>query len=238
MINVAARAVEALPISYAFGAGMLATVNPCGFVMLPSFAAFYLTAGTEGGGTTGRRLGRALLMGLLVSLAFVATFGVAGLLLAAGGRVIVEWVGWAGLAIGLALMGLGAYQLAARRSLLAGFTSGARVRRRASVGGVLAFGVAYAVASLSCTLPVFMVVVASVFVTAGSYVESALRFVQYGLGMGLVLTAITLGVAAARAETVRAVGTILPYVESAGNVLLIFAGAYLVWYWTALGGLL
>jgi cytochrome c-type biogenesis protein len=237
-INLAARQVEALPVSYAFGVGMLATINPCGFVMLPSFAAFYLTARSDGEGSTARRLGRALVMGLLVSLAFVVTFGVAGLAIAGGGRFIVEWVGWAGVAIGLALIALGSYQLATRRSLFAGFTSGVRSQRRSSLGGVMAFGVAYAVASLGCTLPVFMIVVGSIFIGAGSYLESVLRFVEYALGMGLVLTLVTVGVATARVQTVRTVGAVLPYVESAGNVLLLFAGAYLVWYWSTQGGLL
>lgn len=44
-IGLFGRLVDALPVSYAFGAGMLASVNPCGFIMLPAFAAFYLTAG-------------------------------------------------------------------------------------------------------------------------------------------------------------------------------------------------
>ena len=53
--------VTARPVPYPFGAGMLAIVNPCGFVMLPAFAAFYCTLG-DGGGTIGfgRRAGRAI----------------------------------------------------------------------------------------------------------------------------------------------------------------------------------
>lgn len=235
-INAFARQVEALPVSYAFGAGMISTVNPCGFIMLPSFAAFYMTADAneERGGA--RRLLRSLQMGAIITVAFVVTFGVAGIVISGGGRFIVHWIGWAGLAIGVALIALGAYQLVTRRSLFAGATANVRVRRSSTVRGVLAFGVAYAVASLGCTLPVFMIVVGSVFTGAGGYVESVGRFVQYAAGMGLVLTAITVGVALIRAQTTRTVGRILPYVESAGNVLLVFAGSYLVWYWTR-GGL-
>ena len=32
-----------LPLGFAFAAGMVATVNPCGFVMLPAFLTMYLT---------------------------------------------------------------------------------------------------------------------------------------------------------------------------------------------------
>ena len=236
-INAFARQVEALPVSYAFGAGMVSTVNPCGFIMLPSFAAFYSTAGATAAPSTGRSLVRALQMGAIITAAFVVTFGLAGLVITGGGRFIVHWVGWAGVAVGFALIALGTFQLVTRRSIFAVTTSNVRVQRSATTRGVIAFGIAYAVASLGCTLPVFMIVVGSVFTGAGGYVESVGRFVQYAAGMGLVLTAITVGVALVREQTIRTVGRILPYVESAGNVLLVFAGSYLVWYWTR-GGLL
>ena len=238
-MNIFVRQVDALPVSYAFGAGMLATVNPCGFIMLPAFAAFYFTSdGATDGPSTGRRLGRALQMGALVTLAFVVTFGLAGLVISAGGRFITEWIGWAGLAIGAALIALGVYQLATRRSLFANATAGVRLQRSATPGGVLLFGAAYAVASLGCTLPVFMIVVGSVFSGTGTYLESVSRFLEYAAGMGLVLTVITLGIATFRQQTARVVGRVMPYIESTGNVLLVFAGGYLVWYWTGQGGVL
>ena len=37
--------VDLLPVGYAFGAGMVSTVNPCGFAMLPAYLAFYLGTG-------------------------------------------------------------------------------------------------------------------------------------------------------------------------------------------------
>lgn len=237
-INAFAGAVDALPVSYAFGAGMLATVNPCGFIMLPSFAAFYMTAGDGGDPGAARRVLRSLQMGAIITVAFVVTFGLVGIVLSSGGRFIVHWVGWAGLAIGVALIALGAYQLVTRRSLFANATANIRVQRSSTTRGVIAFGVAYAVASLGCTLPIFMVVVGSVFTGAGGYLEAVSRFVQYAAGMGLVLTVITIGVAAVRQQTIAVVNRALPYVETAGNGALMLAGAYLVWYWTSPGGLL
>lgn len=237
-LNLASERVDQLPVSYAFGAGMLATINPCGFIMLPSFAAFYITSDGELDLPQTQRLLRATFMGLLVTLAFVATFGITGIVLTSGGRFIVEWVGWAGLAIGGALVVLALVQIGTGRSLLAGATSNVRVHRAATTRGVLAFGVAYAVASLGCTLPVFLVVAGSVFTGSGSFIDSVGRFVQYAAGMGLVLTIITVGIAAVRDQTVRFISRVMPVAETAGNVLLLFAGTYLIWYWTTRGDLL
>ena len=237
-INAFARQVEGLPVPYAFGAGMMSTVNPCGFIMLPSFAAFYTTAGAGEAPNAARSVLRSLQMGAIITVAFVVTFGLAGVIISGGGRFIMHWIGWAGLAVGVALIALGVYQLVARRSIFGGATANVRVRRSSTTRGVIAFGIVYAVASLSCTLPVFMIVVGSVFVGTGGYVESVGRFVQYAAGMGVVLTVITVGVAVTREQTTRTVGRVLPYVETAGNVLLLFAGSYLVWYWTGDGGVL
>lgn len=224
-INVFATWVRALPVSFAFGAGMLATVNPCGFIMLPAFAAFYFGAGAGDAAPLPRRLAQALQVGAVVTIAFVVTFGLVGLLVTAGGREIVRWSGWAGLLVGVALAAFGLYQLVTRRSLFANLTAGVRVSRSRTLRGVLAFGFAYAVASLGCTLPIFMLVVGSVLTGEGGYLGSAWRFVEYALGMGAVLTVLTVGVAISRAPVVRLVGGVLPYVHGVANVALIFAGS-------------
>lgn len=230
-INLFATWVRVLPFSFAFGAGMLATVNPCGFIMLPSFAAFYFAA--DGGETPSlvRRIAQALQVGVVVTLAFVVTFGLVGLVVTAGGRGIVRWSGWGGFAVGALLVAFGLYQLVTRRSLFANVTANVRVSRSRTFRGVLTFGVAYAVASLGCTLPIFMLVVGSVFTDGSGYAASAWRFVEYAVGMGAVLTVLTVGVAIARAPVVRLVSGVLPYIHGVANVALIFAGSYLVWYW-------
>ena len=48
-----------VPLGYALVAGMVASVNPCGFVLLPAYLGYYLG---DGRGSTGVRghLGRAL----------------------------------------------------------------------------------------------------------------------------------------------------------------------------------
>ncbi len=40
--------VAVLPVGYAFGAGMVSAVNPCGFAMLPAYLSLYLGAREDG----------------------------------------------------------------------------------------------------------------------------------------------------------------------------------------------
>lgn len=230
-INVLAGWTRMLPVSFAFSAGMIATVNPCGFIMLPSFAAFYLVSEDGTPRPLPNRLIRAVQMGLLVSVAFVLTFGVMGLVVTVAGKQLIGWTYWGGLLIGIALLSFGTYQLVTRRAVFANLTSGVRVSRSRRATGVLTFGFAYALVSLGCTLPIFMLVVGSVFTGQAGYASSTWRFVEYGAGMGAVLTLIAVGVAVARQPVVRFVGGALPYVHGLANLALMFAGAYVTWYW-------
>ena len=55
-------------------------------------------------------------------------------------------------------------------------------------------------------------------------------FVVYGLGMGCVVTALTVAVALARDGLVGRLRPALPYVSRASGALLLLAGAYVAWY--------
>ena len=73
-----------LPIFYAFSAGMVATINPCGFAMLPAYIAYHLGLADESKSALARSTyGTA--MGLVATLGFVTLFGSVGLIISAGG---------------------------------------------------------------------------------------------------------------------------------------------------------
>lgn len=148
-----------IPFALAFTAGLVATVNPCGFAMLPAYLAYFM--GTEDQGRTHgpRTVGRGLVVGGVVSAGFLTVFGVAGVLITLGVQAVVGALPWAAMVVGVAVALLGVAMLAGLEpaSSLPKLASGGPSR---GLGGVYVFGLSYAVASLSCTLPIFLVVVA------------------------------------------------------------------------------
>jgi cytochrome c biogenesis protein CcdA len=235
--------VEWLPIGYSFGAGMISTVNPCGFVMLPAYLSLYV--GLQGSGSShpsvSRRVGRALLVGLTASAGFVLLFAVIGTAVSAGGSFLIPAMPWMAVVIGLGLAGFGLAMLAGR-GISVGFvgrvTSKIRAPSSASIVGFFLFGLAFGAASLSCTLPIFLMVVGSA-VASGGFLSGLVQFVSYGSGMGLVLIALTLGIALFREGIiVGGLQRALPYVERAAAVLLVVAGSYIVYYWLVKGQLI
>ena len=229
---------SALPIGYAFGAGMVASVNPCGFFMLPSYISYHL--GTEEPAfaqmSSSRRLFKALLLGAIATLGFVLVFAAVGSLISLGGQWMIRVFPYAGIAIGALLVVLGGWLLVTRRTL--GIMAASRVvaPRERSLRGVFLFGVAYAIGSLSCTLPIFLVVVGSSLASQG-WGASFGQFVSYALGMGTILVLVTIGSALFQGALAQRLRAAIPYVHRASAMFLIGAGAYLVYYWVFFVGL-
>lgn len=225
-------------ILYAFTTGMVATVNPCGFAMLPAYVSYYLATseGNPGPSRTLPRLLRALLVGGTLTAGFLALFAVAGILISLGACVLIGAMPWIGLLVGVGLVVLGGWLLLGGHVSLPGLPQ-PRVRRERSLKGILLFGVAYGLASLSCTLPIFLVVVGGTFTRQGIGGGLA-QFLAYGLGMGVVLMALTLGLALFEGVLVGYLRRLMAYVERAGAILLLGAGAYIVYYWLTVGQLL
>ncbi len=232
-----------LPVGYSFGAGMVSTVNPCGFAMLPAYLSLYL--GTQEDKFYQRSIAlrtlKALFVGLTVSAGFVLLFAIIGAGVSAGGRFIISAMPWIAIVIGVGLAILGLWMLAGR-AVYAGFLAklASRIGDPRSIGvrGFFLFGVAFGAASLSCTLPIFLVVVGSALATGG-FLSGLVQFVSYGMGMGLVLIVLTLGIALFKEGIVlTGLRGLFPYVERVAAVLLLVAGSYIVYYWLFKGGLI
>ncbi|HVB63363.1 MAG TPA: hypothetical protein VNE17_01445, partial [Nitrolancea sp.] len=74
--------------------------------------------------------------------------------------------------------------------------------------------------------------------TAGRLVSSLSEYLLYGLGMGAVITLLTIGAALFKAAAVQRVRQLSRYVQPMSAVLLLVAGGYIIYYWLTLGGLL
>lgn len=227
-----------LPVGYAFAAGMVASVNPCGVLLLPSYALYQL--GTEEAdsaqASTAKRALKALLIGGTATAGFIAIFAVAGSILAAGGRWLINVFPYAGLAVGGVMIVLGLWLLVTHRTLGIMAASRVAISPQRNLGNVFLFGIVYAIGSLSCTLPIFLVVVGGSLANQG-LLGALGQFIGYAVGMGTVLIAVTVGTALFRETVSRLLRRIVPHVHRVSALFLVGAGAYLIYYWVFQAGL-
>jgi cytochrome c biogenesis protein CcdA len=218
-----------LPIGFAVAAGMVATVNPCGILMLPSYA-LYQMGSAEAGTSTTRRVLRALLISAVSTLAFVTVFAIVGAIITAGGRQLTRIFPFAGLLIGIGMAALGVYLLVTHKTLGIAAASRVKVNRKRTLGNAFGFGITYAVGSLSCTLPIFLVVVGNAL-ASDSPLTAFGQFIGYALGMGVVLVATIVGSALFQQAVSTWLNRLTPYVHRLSAMFLIGSGAYLIYYW-------
>jgi cytochrome c biogenesis protein CcdA len=178
---------------------------------------------------------RGFYLGGVVTAGFVVLSLAVGLVITVGGEAIFNIVPFAGLGVGIGITLLGLWLLIGGKHM--GIWAATRVStsNERSVKGVFLFGMAYATCSLGCAFPVFL---AAVGILAGQslgdldLLASLLRFASYGMGMGMVLTGVTLGVVFFRETVSQLLRLVFPYIGVVGNLALIGAGSYLIWYWT------
>ena len=227
-----------LPVGYAFAAGMVASVNPCGVLLLPSYALYQL--GTEEADfdqvPAAKRALKALLIGGTATVGFIAIFAIVGSVLAAGGRWLINVFPYAGLAIGGVLIVLGLWLLVTHRTIGIMAASRVAISPQRNLRNVFLFGIVYAIGSLSYTLPIFLVVVGGSLANQGLLAALG-QFIGYALGMGTVLIAVTVGTALFRETVSRLLRRIVPHVHRVSALFLVGAGAYLIYHWVFQAGL-
>ena len=216
------------PLALYLTLGMVATVNPCGFAMLPAYLAYFLGIDEREAGSPRASLATALRVALAVSAGFLAVFALAGLAVELTSLPVYENVPWISIVIGLALFGLG-------MAMLGGFQLSVRLPhldrggRERTVRSMFVFGVSYAIASIGCTLPLFLSAVSGT-ISRQSVADGLMVFGIYALGMTLVLVGLTVAMALARTSIVRFLRRAQPYIGRVAGGLVALAGAYVAYY--------
>jgi cytochrome c-type biogenesis protein len=227
-----ARLASLLPIGYAVSAGMVASVNPCGFMLLPTYVLYHLGTGEAEfyGQRTSKRVVKALYLGGLAALGFVVAFAIVGSLVAAGGQWLNAVFPHTRAVVGLAMLVLGTWLLVTRKTF--GLVAATRVTitPRRNLGNAFLFGVVYAIGSLSCTLPIFLVVVGSAL-SSQTWGHALSQFIGYALGMALVFIAVTVGAALVRQAITQRLKGVALYLNRVSVFLLIGVGGYLIYDW-------
>lgn len=217
-------------VGLALAAGLLAAVNPCGFALLPAYLGL-LVQGEAGAASPGRvaAVGRALAAAGAMTAGFAAVFGGFGLAISSAAGQLQQHLPWFTIGLGLLVAAVGLWLLAGRSVTVPGLRLGAGPALRRTVPSMALFGVAYAIASLGCTIGPFLAIVVVTFRT-GTLAAGVATFLAYAAGMGLAVGAAALAVALSRGSLVGRLRRWGPLVTRAGGGLLAAAGGYVAYY--------
>ncbi len=217
-------------LALAVTTGMVFTVNPCGFAMLPAYLSFFVGV-EQGAGAADEdaraSVARALAVAIAVTIGFATSYALLGLVVNRVTDGVYDVAPWISVVIGVALVCFGV-------GLLAGYAPNVRTPhldkggRTRGVGSMVLFGVSYAVASLGCTLGLFLGVMSTNF--GRGFASGVAYFTAFAAGFFLVVASLTVALALAQHSLVRTVRRVLPFVNRIAGALLVLTGAYVAWY--------
>ncbi len=215
-------------MSLSFIRGLVAAVNPCGFILLPTYLMYFL--GVSGGapGTQKASLRRALKVSAAVSTGFLAVFLVIGFLsvplrstISSNSKYVTGFIAVALIVLGLAM--LFGYK---PPFMTPQIDSG---KKDQTVKSMFIYGVAYAVASIGCTIGLFLATVFSARPDE-TFMNSVGNMVAYGAGMALLVSALTVGFAFANTGLLKFLRNSMQYIDRVAAAFVVLSGLYLAWY--------
>jgi cytochrome c-type biogenesis protein len=218
-------------MTLSFLRGLVAAVNPCGFVLLPTYLMFFLGADTSevstGLGIRRASIRRALTVSSALTAGFMAVFVIVGLVTYNFTSWIQQNARYATVVIAVGLIVLGVAMLSGR--------GGGIALPRLDVGGrdrgvrsMFLFGVAYATASLGCTIGLFLPTL--IAVRSGGFIGAIGNVAAYAAGMGLLITALTVSLAVAKIGLLGVLRRGMHRVERIAGGFVVISGLYLAYY--------
>ena len=212
----------------AFGAGLVAALNPCGFAMLPAYLALVVGEGT------GRppAVGRAIAATLAMTVGFLAVFGLFGLLTVEVASAVQHYLPFVTVVIGITLVAVGIWLLSGRELTIFVPNPLAHTPRwapSARVGSMLGYGVSYAITSLSCTIGPFLALTGA-GVRSGPVMQTLWVYLAYAAGFALIVGALAVAAAFASSALTDRVRSVVPFVNRISGALLVVVGLYIGYY--------
>jgi cytochrome c biogenesis protein CcdA len=212
-------------VGLSFLRGLAAAVNPCAFVLLPTYLMYFLGIEAGAGGTQRASVRRALMVSAAVSSGFVGVFVVAGVITNSFTSWLAANAKYVTVAMGVTLVILGGAMLFGYRLPFTAPTVGGAATR--TVRSMFVYGVGYALASLGCTIGLFM---STAFASPDSFAGGMVNVAAFAIGMALIVTALTVSLAVANRGLLRVLRSATRYVDLVAAAFVLLSGVYLIWY--------
>ncbi len=216
--------------AYSFLTGIFAAVNPCGFVLLPAYLMYFL--GLDSAAPRSQRAGvqRALLVSAATSAGFMTVFIIVATISRVFTYAIQDNAKYLSLVIGIALIVMACFMFTGWKPPFASPQIGSGAERKKTFASMFGFGVAYAVASIGCTIGFLVSAIFGSF-SANGFVSGVISVALYGVGMSLLVTALTVALAFANGGFVRVLRRGLKFIDRIAAVFILLTGIYLTRYW-------
>ena len=202
---------------FAFMAGIFSLISPCGYILLPGYISYYLGSKLS--------FGKAVSGGLACTAGLITVFSIMGVLASSLGTLLPQLIPLLEIIAGAMVTFMGIIILIGLSLPYPSIPT--RISKRKGAVGLYFFGVAYGLAGVGCSAPVFLSVVFYAMAKGLAYGTSV--FIAYAVGMGLPLILTSVLLAKAKEFLIKRITTATPWLQKVSGVLLIIVGIYLIY---------
>ncbi len=235
LVSLSSLSLTAL-IVFSIGAGMLSFFAPCSIAILPSYMGYYVSETEPASRSHALRCGGIASVGMILFYVLLGT-AIVGI----GGLGSVQQV----LRIGVPLMAailtlVGAYFLAGRTVSfrhLSNISSRFMRTEDTSARNLFLFGFGYAMGSIACIFPVFLLLIVAPVMT-GDLSLGLLTFSAFAVGKSGMMIGGTVLTAESREQLLTGRSGQFRYIKRGSGGVLILVGLYLTYYALALHGII
>lgn len=214
-------------ITFSFLQGVVAFFAPCAVALLPGYIVAYISRNIGVNPTTSIKLRRGLKLAFLSILGILVIYSIAGILIVLASQVLKAYMKWVTIGMGGILIFLGLLMVAGVNVSFS-VNINQPTNKSESVEAFV-FGIAYAIGALGCLFPLFLVV-ATQAMAAPTIWLGASYLSAYFFGISLMMITAILLSTFARDFFMKYLRKLMPHMELITGVLLIAAGAYVIYY--------
>ena len=187
---------------FAFTAGLFTFLSPCSYPMLPGYISYYIGSAPV--------FKKALLSGVVCSLGLIIVFSLVGLIVFIVGAFINPYLKMLQIVAAVIIIGFGVILL--MRVTMPRLSMSIPPPMRRGYLGLFLYGIAYGMAALACSSPIFLSVILYASLSGGS-MQALVTFLVYSLGMGTPLIVITYLVATMKQLLINRIRSTLPVIQ-------------------------
>ena len=232
--------LEIALIIIAVSAGFLTFLSPCGIAILPAFISYYIGRKDKGKKEASYRRGFiGARLGLFAALGIISIFTLIGILIVVLGNFIKSLVPWLTIIVGIILLIVGFLMLFNKtiyfpipsklNNLAETLKKSVFKKERSEFSKFYLFGIGYGLAVMSCTLPIFLVVIFEAL-NAGGILQGIFIFLLYAGAAGIGMIALTTVTALSKDFMQNKFSRIFPYIQKITAIVIILAALYLIYY--------
>lgn len=212
--------MELVNIGLAITAGFLATLAPCAVPLLPSYMAYYLNFSEK------RSLSKTICFALITVSGFLLVYLILGVLPSFLVNQIISKIDLVTPVIGAILVFMG---IITGFSDVLGNLPGVQIKAPEKIGlsSFFLYGVGYGVTSMSCSFPIFVLLVLQ-SASAGGPLDVLIMFLAYGLGAATLIVPFTVALSYGKEVIFNRFITAIPFVKKINAFILILAGIYMI----------